>query len=61
MLQVIKVADGKQALVDLLGNLAAAAGADLQLAKIRMTQGQVAAQGTQPMAEWAIWGGSQAG
>jgi len=39
MLQVIKVADGKQALVDLLRNLSLAAGTDLQLAKIRMTDG----------------------
>jgi hypothetical protein len=39
MLQVIKVADGKQALVDLLSNLSLAAGTDLQLTKIRMTYG----------------------
>jgi hypothetical protein len=39
MLKIAKVADGEQALVDLLGNLPASAGADLQAAEIRMTYG----------------------
>ena len=37
VLQIIQVADRKQALVDLLGDLTMAAGANLQPAKIRMT------------------------
>jgi hypothetical protein len=54
VVKIIKVADGKQALVDLLGNLTLAAGTNLKLAKIRMTYGQVATQITQTMAIWTI-------
>jgi predicted transcriptional regulator len=54
VVKVIQVADGKQALVDLLGDLLMAAGANLKLAKIRMTYREIATQIAQTMAIWAV-------
>jgi len=54
VLQVVQVTDSKQFLMDLLGHLPLAAGADLQPTEIRMAYGQVTAHITQSMANWAI-------
>ncbi len=54
MLEIVQVADGIQLLMDLLGDLAGAAGANLETAKVGVTDRKVAAQVAQPVAIGAI-------
>ena len=59
--QLFQVAEGEQAPVHLLADLALTAGADLQLAEIGMTEGQIDAQVAQAAAVWAVRITGQAG
>jgi hypothetical protein len=59
--QLFQVAQGEQAAVDLLADLAVAAGAGLQLAKVRVIQRQLQAQIAKAAAVRAFGIAKQAG
>jgi len=61
VVELIEVAQREQALVHLLAEARLAAGANLQLAKVRVAYRQVGPQVTKPSAEWAVRVTSQAG
>lgn len=52
--ELIQVAEGVQALADLFADLGPTAGADLQAAKARVTDGNIGAQIAQPVAVRAV-------